>query len=140
LAQAKPRKLTAGVQSDGHGDVSGDSAPPRAVGGNKPVWTADGRGLIAVYTTDGKANLALFDIPVAADADAGTAGVHDLTSGNQGVMSFRALPDVSKLIYVVSTPTRINDLFVLDRATPDATPTQLTHVNDQLLSKLHLTE
>jgi dipeptidyl aminopeptidase/acylaminoacyl peptidase len=55
-------------------------------------------------------------------------------------MSFRALPDASKLIYVVSTPTRINDLFVLDRTTSDATPKQLTHVNDELFSKLNLTE
>jgi dipeptidyl aminopeptidase/acylaminoacyl peptidase len=140
LPNAKPRNLTAGFDFDVPGSVIADSATPRAGGRNKPIWTADGKGLIAVYTREGKANLALFDIPVAADADAGTAGVHDLTSGNQGVMSFRALPDTSKLIYVVSTPTRINDLFVLDRATPGATPTQLTHVNDQLLSKLNLTE
>ncbi len=140
LPNAKPRNLTAGFDFDVPGSVIADSATPRAGGRNKPIWTADGKGLIAVYTKEGKANLALFDIPVAADADAGTAGVHDLTSGNQGVMSFRALPDTSKLIYVVSTPTRINDLFVLDRATPGATPTQLTHVNDQLLSKLNLTE
>ena len=140
LPNAKPRNLTASFDFDVPGSVIADSAPPRAGGRNKPIWTADGKGLIAVYTKEGKANLAVFDIPVAADADAGTAGVHDLTSGNQGVMSFRALPDTSKLIYVVSTPTRINDLFVLDRATPGATPTQLTHVNDQLLSKLNLTE
>ena len=140
LPNAKPRNLTASFDFDVPGFVIADSAPPRAGGRNKPIWTADGRGVIAVYTKEGKANLALFDVPVAQDADPGTAGVHDLTSGNQGVMSFRALPDASKLIYVVSTPTRINDLFVLDRATPGATPTQLTHLNDQLLSKLNLTE
>jgi dipeptidyl aminopeptidase/acylaminoacyl peptidase len=140
LPNAKPRNLTASFDFDVPGFVIADSAPPRAGGRNKPIWTADGRGLIAVYAKEGKANLALFDIPVAADADPGKAGVHDLTSGNQGVMTFRALPDASKLIYVVSTPTRINDLFVLDRATPGATPTQLTHLNDQLLSKLNLTE
>jgi dipeptidyl aminopeptidase/acylaminoacyl peptidase len=140
LPNAKPRNLTASFDFDVPGFVIADSAPPRAGGRNKPVWTADGKGLIAVYTKEGKANLALFDVPVAQDADPGRAGVHDLTSGNQGVMTFRALPDASKLIYVVSTPTRINDLFVLDRATPGATPTQLTHVNDQLLSKLNLTE
>jgi dipeptidyl aminopeptidase/acylaminoacyl peptidase len=140
LPNAKPRNLTASFDFDVPGFVIADSASPRAGGPNKPIWTADGRGLIAVYTKEGKANLALFDVPVAQDADPGTAGVHDLTSGNQGVMSFRALPDASKLIYVVSTPTRINDLFVLDRATPGATPTQLTHLNDQLLSKLNLTE
>ena len=40
----------------------------------------------------------------------------------------------------LSTPTRVNDLFVLDRATPGATPKQLTNVNDELFSKLNLTE
>ena len=137
---AKPRNLTANFDFDVPGFVIGDGAPPRAGGQNKPIWTPDGKGLIAVYTKEGKANLALFDLPVAQDADLGRTGVHDLTSGNQGVMSFRALPDGSKLIYVVSTPTRINDLFVLDRATSDATPKQLTHVNDELFSKLNLTE
>ncbi len=137
---AKPRNLTANFDFDVPGFVIGDGAPPRAGGQNKPIWTPDGKGLIAVYTKEGKANLALFDLPVAQDADLGRTGVHDLTSGNQGVMSFRALPDGSKLIYVVSTPTRINDLFVLDRTTSDATPKQLTHVNDELFSKLNLTE
>ena len=140
LPNAKPRNLTANFDFDVPGFVIGDGAPPRAGGQNKPIWTPDGKGLIAVYTKEGKANLALFDLPVAQDADLGRAGVHDLTTGNQGVMSFRASPDASKLIYVVSTPTRINDLFVLDRATGDAQPKQLTHVNDELFSKLNLTE
>jgi dipeptidyl aminopeptidase/acylaminoacyl peptidase len=140
LPDAKPRNLTANFDFDVPGFVIGDSAPPRASGQSKPIWTADGRGLIAVYTKEGKANLALFDVPVAQDADPSRTAVHDLTSGNQGVMSFRASPDASKLIYVVSTPTRINDLFVLDRATGDATPNQLTHINDELFSKLNLTE
>jgi dipeptidyl aminopeptidase/acylaminoacyl peptidase len=140
LPNAKPRNLTANFDFDVPGFVIGDCAPPRASGRNKPIWTPDGKGLIAVYTKEGKANLALFDLPVAQDADLGRTGVHDLTSGNQVVMSFRASPDASKLIYVVSTPTRINDLFVLDRTTSDATPKQLTHVNDELFSKLNLTE
>jgi dipeptidyl aminopeptidase/acylaminoacyl peptidase len=140
VANAKPRNLTANFDFDVPGFVIGDSAPPRAGGQNKPIWTPDGKGLIAVYTREGKANLALFDLPTAQDADLGRAGVHDLTSGNQGVTSFRASPEVSKLIYVVSTPTRISDLFVLDREPPGATPRQLTHVNDELFSKLNLTE
>jgi dipeptidyl aminopeptidase/acylaminoacyl peptidase len=120
--------------------VIGDCTAPRAGGQNKPIWTPDGKGLIQVYAKEGKANLALFDVPAAQDADPGKTEVHDLTSGNQGVMSFRTSPDVSKLIYVVSTPTSINDLFVLDRDTPSATPKQLTHLNDELFSKLNLTE
>ncbi|MEP6586304.1 MAG: S9 family peptidase [Candidatus Udaeobacter sp.] len=129
---AKPRNVTAGFDFDIDGFVIGDSASPRAGGLNKPIWTADGKGLIAVYSKEGKRNLGLFD--------AATASVADLTSGNHGVMSFRATPDTSKLVYVISTPTRVNDLFVLDRATPGATPKQLTNVNDELFSKLNLTE
>jgi dipeptidyl aminopeptidase/acylaminoacyl peptidase len=140
LPNAKPRNLTANFDFDVPGFVIGDSAPPRAGGQNKAIWTPDGKGLIAAYSKEGKATLALFDLPVAQDADLGRTGVHDLTSGNQGVISFRASPDGSKLIYAVSTPTRINDLFVLDRTTSDATPKQLTHVNDELFSKLNLTE
>jgi len=132
LPDAKPRNLTANFDFDVPGFVIADGAPPRASGRNAPIWTGDGTGLIEVYTKEGKANLALFDI---ADGVA-----QDLTSGNQGIMSFRASPDASKLICVISTPTRINDLFVLDRANPNAPPKQLTHINDELFSKLNLTE
>jgi dipeptidyl aminopeptidase/acylaminoacyl peptidase len=55
-------------------------------------------------------------------------------------MIFRATPDASKLVYVLSTPTSVNDLFVLDRTSPGATPKQLTNVNAELFSKLNLTE
>src|SRR5262249_57548986 len=55
-------------------------------------------------------------------------------------MICRATADAFKLVYILSTPTSINDLFVLDRASPGATPKQLTNVNDQLFSKLNLTE
>jgi dipeptidyl aminopeptidase/acylaminoacyl peptidase len=129
---AKPRNLTADFNFDIDGFVIGDSSSPRAGGPNKPIWTADGKGLVAVYSKEGKRNLALFD--------AATGSAADLTSGNHCVMNFRATPDASKLVYVLSTPTRVNDLFVLDRATPGATPKQLTNVNDELFSKLNLTE
>ena len=132
LPNAKPRNLTANLDLDVGGFLIADSGPPRARGRNAPIWTPDGKSLIEVYAKEGKANVALFD--------AATGSVKDLTSGNQGVMSFRATPDGSKLIYIVSTPTRINDLFVLDRATPGASPKQLTHINDELFAKLNLTE
>ena len=138
---AKPRNLTANFDFDIDGFVIGDSAPPRAGGVNKPIWTTDGKGLIEVYVKEGKRNLALFDATGAGDTDPGkNSGVQDLTSGNQGVMTFGATPDGSKLVYVISTPTRLNDLFVLDRAAPGASPKQLTKINDELFSKLNLTE
>jgi dipeptidyl aminopeptidase/acylaminoacyl peptidase len=138
---AKPRNLTADFDFDIDGFIIGDSASPRGGGLSKPIWTADGKGLIEVYSKEGKRTLAIFDATASGGGDSGKASpVQDLTSGNQGVMSFRATPDVSKLVYVISTPTRVNDLFVLDRATPGATPKQLTKINDELFSKLNLTE
>src|SRR6266481_4152308 len=148
---AKPRNVTANFDFDIDGFVIGDTSSPRAGGLNKPIWTADGKGLIEVYSKEGRRNLALFDATVPGDGSSAVASakadgpdksstVQDLTSGNHGVMNFRATPDASKLVYVISTSTRINDLFVLDRATPDAAPKQLTNVNDELLSKLNLTE
>src|SRR5262245_12346770 len=101
---AKPRNLTADFDFDIDGFIIGDSASPRAGGLNKPIWTGEGKGLIAVYSREGKRNLAVFDVA--------TGSAADLTSGNHGVMSFHATPDALKLVYVISTPTRVNDLFV----------------------------
>ncbi len=129
---AKPRNLTEKFDYDAGGFLIADSAPPRARGRNMPIWTPDGKGLIHVYSKEGKANLALFDVA--------TGQVKDLTSGNQGMMSFRAIGDTSKLICTISTPTRINDLFLFDRAAPNSTPKQLTRLNDELFAKLKLTE
>src|SRR6185503_11802276 len=100
---AKPRNITANFDFDIDGFVIGDSSSPRAGGTNKPIWTPDGKGLIAVYSKEGKRNIALFDVTVAGGADPGKSAVQDLTSGNQGVMTVRATPDASKLVYVLST-------------------------------------
>ena len=129
---AKPRNLTADFDFDIDGFIIGDSAAPRAGGQDKPIWTADGKGIVEIYSKEGKRNLAVFD--------AATGKIADLTSGNHGVMNFCATPDASKLVYVISAPTRVNDLFVLDRATPGSTPKQLTTINDELFAKLNLTE
>src|SRR6185369_8705394 len=96
---AKPRNLTANFDFDIDGFVIGDSASPRAGGTNIPIWTPDGKGLIAVYSKEGKRNLGLFDVV--------TGSVSDLTTGNHGVVTVRATPNASKLVHVLSTPTRV---------------------------------
>jgi dipeptidyl aminopeptidase/acylaminoacyl peptidase len=62
----------------------------------------------------------------------------EITKGNQAVPRFRPAPDASKLVYLLSTPTRIGDLFWLDRGSGEAR--QLTHNNDELFGQLNLTE
>jgi dipeptidyl aminopeptidase/acylaminoacyl peptidase len=127
---AKPRNLTANFDFDVGSGVFGDNSPPRGGGSNSPIWTADGRSVIDVCGKEGRTALASFDIQTGAETD--------LTRGNQAVVRFRASADASKIVYTVSTPTRINDLFAMDRRGGE--PRQLTHVNDALFSKLNLTE
>jgi dipeptidyl aminopeptidase/acylaminoacyl peptidase len=127
---AKPRNLTANFDFDVGAGVFGDNPAPRGGGGNVPIWTADQRSLIDVCGKEGRTVLASFDIQTGAETD--------LTRGNEAVVRFRASADASKIVYTVSTPTRINDLFAMDRRGGE--PRQLTHVNDALFSKLNLTE
>ena len=127
---AKPRNLTANFDFDIGGGLTGDNVAPRAGGGGLPVWSSDGRSITSLYAKEGKANLASFDVA--------TGRLTEVTTGNQAVVSFRAVPDASKFLLLISTPTRIGDLFWLDK--PGAQPRQLTHINDELFSKLNLTE
>jgi dipeptidyl aminopeptidase/acylaminoacyl peptidase len=129
-SNAQPRNLTRDFDYDVGSGVGGDNAAPRGGGGFPPVWSADGRSIIAVYAKEGKANLGAFDVTSGKESD--------VTSGNQAVVSFRATPDASKFALIISTPTSIGDLFWLEG--PGTTPKQLTHLNDDLFSKLNLTE
>src|SRR6185503_8507486 len=128
-ANAKPRNLTPGFDYDVGSGVGGDNAPPRAGGGSPPIWTADGRGIVEVYAKEGKANLATFDVSSGKPAD--------ITRGNQAVIAFRST-NSGNFVYTVSTPTRVGDLFWLERTGGE--PKQLTHLNSDLFMRLNLTE
>jgi dipeptidyl aminopeptidase/acylaminoacyl peptidase len=127
---AKPRNLTATFDFDIGAGLTGDQAAPRAGGGSAPIWTPDGRAIIERYAKEGRANLAAFD------ADSGK--LTEITKGDQAVMNFRTAGNGSKLVYSISTPTRITDLYVADRNGANAK--QLTRINDALFAKLNLTE
>jgi dipeptidyl aminopeptidase/acylaminoacyl peptidase len=127
---AKPRNLTANFDFDIGGGVGGDNVAPRAGGGSLPVWSPDARSITVVYAKEGKANLGSFDIASGRESD--------VTTGNQAVVNYRAVPDASKFVLLISTPTRIGDLFWLDKR--GGQPKQLTHINDELFAKLNLTE
>jgi dipeptidyl aminopeptidase/acylaminoacyl peptidase len=127
---AKPRNLTEKFDFDIGDSLIGDCETPRAGGRNAPIWKPDGKSLIQIYSKEGKANIASFNVESGAETD--------LTTGNQAVIRLRASSDVSKLFYTVSTPTRLGDLFMLDLN--GGTPTQLTHLNEKLFANLKLAE
>jgi dipeptidyl aminopeptidase/acylaminoacyl peptidase len=130
VKDAKPRNLTASFDWDVGASVFGDNGSPRAGGGNLPIWTADGKSIIENFAKEGRTNLGAFDIA--------TGEMSEITKGDQAITRFRAAPDASKLVYLLSTPTRIGDLFWLDRVSGEAR--QLTRVNDELFGQLNLTE
>ena len=129
-AGAKPRNLTTTFDYDIGSGLTGDNVAPRGGGGNLPVWSPDGRNIIVGYAKEGKANIGSFDVA--------TGRQSDVTTGNHGVVNYRAVPDASKFVLLISTPTRIGDLFWLDK--PGSQPKQITRLNDELFSKLNLTE
>jgi dipeptidyl aminopeptidase/acylaminoacyl peptidase len=127
---AKPRNLTETFDYDVGAGLTGDNNAPRGGSGSPPVWTADGRGIIEIYAKEGRANLATFDLS--------GSGPKDMTRGDQAVTSFRTTPDGSKVVYNISTPTRIGDLYLLERGGSNSK--QLTHSNDELFAQLNLSE
>ncbi|HEY0728765.1 MAG TPA: hypothetical protein VGD38_11885, partial [Pyrinomonadaceae bacterium] len=127
---AKPRNVTASFDFDIGSGLTGDNVAPRGGGGNPPVWSADSRSINVVYVREGKANIGAFDVS--------SGRIADVTSGNQAVVNFRTVPDAAKFAVLISTPTRIGDLYWLDK--PAGQPRQLTRLNEELFSKLNLTE
>ncbi len=126
---AKPRNLTEKFDYDVGSGVFGDNAPPRGAGRNRPIWSADGKSILEVYGKEGRTNLAKFD--------AMTGAVTDVTQGNQAVIRFGASPDGKRIVCLVSTPTRVGDLFTFDQ---NGRPRQITDINHDLFSQLELTE
>jgi dipeptidyl aminopeptidase/acylaminoacyl peptidase len=126
----KPHNLTEKFDFDVCSGVGGDQGTPRAGGGNKVVWSKDGKSLYAVTAERGKANLMQFD--------SATGKITPVTEGNNAVERYRATEDGSKFVLLISTPTNIGDLFWLDGR--GAQPRQLTHINEKLFSQLNLTQ
>src|SRR5229473_128640 len=125
-----PKNLTANYDYDISGGIGGDQAPPRGSGPSKPFWSKDGRFIFVVAAEEGRANLKRID--------AETGKVDALTAGDHDVFSYNATPDASKVALLISSTTNIGDLYVMDVTSRDVR--RLTKINDDLFSKLNLTE
>ncbi len=127
--EAKPRNLTAEYDWDVGAGVFGDNGAPRGGSGNPPIWSADGKSIAEIVSKEGRTNLVYLD--------AETGAVREVTTGDQAVVRARLAADGQTLVALVSTPTRIGDLFVVEG---DAKLRQITDVNRELFSQLNLTE
>jgi len=126
---ATPRNLTGDYDYDVGSGLTGDQRAPRGASPSVLAWTKDGASIVTGTAERGRANLLRFD--------AASGKPTPLTTGDHEVMSSSATPDASRLALVISTPTAIGDLFVLDAATGQQR--QLTRFNDALFSELNLT-
>ena len=127
LGSGTPRNLTATYDFDINGGIGGDQRAPRGQLPSGPVWTRDGRTILVGAGEQGNANLKR--------VDAATGKIDSVTTGNHDVMSYTADAGGQKFAVVLSTPTVLGDLHVLDAASP-AAPKQLTTFNDALFGQL----
>ena len=127
--KSEPVNLTAKYDFDVSSGVGGDNRAPRASGRAPAFWTRDGSHIVDVVAKQGRAILV--------SIDAQTGEVTELTRGNQAVEEFDTSADGNTVVVNVSTPTMIDELFVVNQ---DGSQRQITHLNQALFTELKLTE
>ncbi len=130
-ADAVPRNLTAGYDFDIGGGIGGDQHAPRGANPGGVVWSKDGRSIYVNVAEHGRANLQRIE--------AASGKVEPLTHGDHEVVSYTASADGARMALVISSPTNIGDLYLLDTASGKLSP-PLTSVNDALMKKVQLTD
>ncbi len=125
---ATAKNLTENYDFDINSGLLGDMEPPRGARRLAPMWSKDGSRLIDVVAKEGRAIL------VSVDATSGK--VQELSHGDQAVVQFTESDDRKVVVLNVSTPTMIDELFVLQ---PNGAQRQITNLNGPLFSELDLT-
>jgi dipeptidyl aminopeptidase/acylaminoacyl peptidase len=125
---AVAKNLTPNYDFDMNSGVGGDNRAPRAAGSLTPAWSKDGTRLLDVVAKQGRAIL------VSVDANSGN--VTELSRGDQAVEQFTTSDDGKVVVMNISTPTMIDELFVLNQ---DGSQRQITNLNGSLFSELNLT-
>jgi len=126
-----PRNLTASYDFDMNGGLGGDQRAPRGQQPSGPIWSRDERTILINVGEQGNANIKRVDVA--------TGRVEPITKGNHDVMSYTVDSTGQKLAFVLSTPTAVGDLHVLD-AVSSATPKKLTTFNEELFGQLTMNE
>jgi dipeptidyl aminopeptidase/acylaminoacyl peptidase len=121
------RNLTETYDYDVGAGLSGDQRAPRGSSATRPLWTVDGRALLTVVAVDGRAPLA--------HVDSQTGAVTLLADGAHEVQGVTAARD-GRLALLRSSQTTLTDIYIADA--PQATPRQLTRLNDALFSTFDL--
>ena len=135
-----PKNLTADYDFDIAGGIGGDQSAPRGQNRKPIVWSPDGRDIAVVSAQHGSSNL----IHIKLD----TGRISPLTDTKQDIVAYSAVPQGNKFAALLSTQTRIGDIFFIDYSAhpPDpgqqhaSDPRQLTRVNDDLFKDISQSE
>jgi len=130
LSGGAPKNLTAAFDNDINSGPGGDQAPPRAGGQTRPVWSRDGRFVYLNAAEQGRSNLKRFDLE--------TGRMDDLTTGEHSIFAWSASADGGRMALVISTPTNIGDLHLLDVSSRKLT--RITRSNAVLFGELKISE
>ena len=129
--------LTAAKGYEMGGVPGGDNTAPRGGGRDGMAWSQDSSTILDTAGFRGSGYLL--------SINATTGDITPLTAARQTVLNFVATPNLSEVLALVSNPILIGDLFTIGKPDPagtERTPlgalTQLTHVNDELFSKLDI--
>ena len=125
-----PKNLTAAYDYDITGGIGGDQAPPRGGRASPLFWSKDGSSIYVTASEEGRANLKRVNTE--------SGKVESETTGNYAIQGYDGTPDGSKAVLLISGPTNVGDLYLLDIASHRTT--QITQLNQELFSKLNLTE
>ena len=104
---AKPRNLTSGFDWDIASGVFGDNGRRAPAAAIHRSGARTERASSKLSRSEGRTNIGRFD--------ATSGALTEITKGDQAVARFRATADGSKIVYLLSTPTRLGDLFSLDQ-------------------------
>src|SRR5947209_2556626 len=104
--EAKPRNLTANYDGDMCSGLTGDQAAPRSPGQDHVAWSADGNSLFAISLREGSTNLV--------QVETNSGKMTEVTRGDHAVMRFRQVGAGGNFLLLISTPTSIGDLFLVD--------------------------
>jgi len=122
--------LTAAYDFDADGGLAGDQRTPRGGSPSAPVWSRNGSTILIKVGERGQSNMKRVDVA--------TGKVDTITTGNQEVMAYTADARGENVALVLSTPTVLGDLHLLNAGS--RTTKRLTSFNDRLFGQLQLSE
>ena len=130
-ANSTPRNLTTTYDFDISGAIGGDQSAPRGELQKPIVWSRDEQSLVVISAEHGSANFRRISIA--------NGKVDPIADAPQDVMAYSAARDASTIAAVVSTPTNIGDITIVNAATTNGSAPrahQITHVNNELFKDI----